>query len=129
MSFRRAFPLSFCFSFLRLSGFHLRGKTGFSASLLHGKKLFFRLLVQVARKFCGHWKQKMSFLHGFLLTFGFSWQEFPFLELWCKRGGCCLFAGIFISFPDILSARKCWLVRLSVMPDFSFFWPDSGCMP
>ena len=75
------------------------------------------------------WKQKMSFLHGFLLTFGFSWQEFPFLGLWCKRGGCCLFAGIFISFPDILSARKCWLVRLSVMPDFSFFWPDSGCMP
>ena len=71
----------------------------------------------------------MPLLHGFLLTFGFSWQEFPFLGLWCKRGGCCLFAGIFISFPDILSARKCWLVRLSVMPDFSFFWPDSGCMP
>lgn len=63
----------------------------------------------------------MPLLHGFLLTFGFSWQEFPFLGLWCKRGGCCLFAGIFISFPDILSARKCWLVRLSVMPDFSFF--------
>ena len=71
----------------------------------------------------------MPLLHGFLLTFGFSWQEFPFLGLWCKRGGCCLFAGIFISFPDILSARKCWLVRLSLMPDFSFFWPDSGCMP
>lgn len=60
MSFRRAFPLSFCFSFLRLSGFHLRGKTGFSASLLHGKKSFFRLLVQVARKFCGHWKIAFS---------------------------------------------------------------------
>lgn len=60
MSFRRAFPLSFCFSFLRLSGFHLRGKTGFSASLLHGKKSFFLLLVQVARKFCGHWKIAFS---------------------------------------------------------------------
>ena len=60
VSFRRAFPLSFCFSFLRLSGFHLRGKTGFSASLLHGKKSFFRLLVQVARKFCGHWKIAFS---------------------------------------------------------------------
>ena len=63
----------------------------------------------------------MPLLHGFLLTFGFPWQEFPFLGLWCKRGSCCLFVGIFISFPDILSARKCWLVRLSVMPDFSFF--------
>jgi hypothetical protein len=60
MSFRRAFPLSFCFSFLRLSGFHVGGKTGFSASLLHGKKSFFRLLVQVARKFCGHWKIAFS---------------------------------------------------------------------
>lgn len=60
VSFRRVFPLSFCFSFLRLSGFHLRGKTGFSASLLHGKKSFFRLLVQVARKFCGHWKIAFS---------------------------------------------------------------------
>lgn len=57
---RRAFPLSFCFSFLKPSGFHLRGKTGFSASLLHGKKSFFRLLVQVARKFCGHWKIAFS---------------------------------------------------------------------
>ena len=60
MSFRRAFPLSFCFSFLRLSGFHVGGKTGLSASLLHGKKSFFRLLVQVARKFCGHWKIAFS---------------------------------------------------------------------
>jgi hypothetical protein len=58
--FRGAFPLSFCFSFLRPSGFHLRGKTGLSASLLHGKKSFFRLLVQVARKFCGHWKIAFS---------------------------------------------------------------------
>ncbi len=60
VSFRRVFPLSFCFSFLRLSGFHLRGKTGLSASLLHGKKSFFRLLVRVARKFCGHWKIAFS---------------------------------------------------------------------
>ena len=58
--FRGAFPLSFCFSFLRPSGFHLRGKTGLSASLLHGKKSFFRFLVQVARKFCGHWKIAFS---------------------------------------------------------------------
>ena len=58
--FRGAFPLSFCFSFLRPSGFHLRGKTGLSASLLHGKKSFFRFLVRVARKFCGHWKIAFS---------------------------------------------------------------------
>lgn len=54
------FRCRFVFLFLRLSGFHLRGKTGFSASLLHGKKSFFRLLVQVARKFCGHWKIAFS---------------------------------------------------------------------
>lgn len=60
VSFRRAFPLSFCFSFLRPSGFHLREETGFSASLLHGKKSFFRLWVQVAHEFCGHWKIAFS---------------------------------------------------------------------
>lgn len=69
MSFRMAFFMCFSvgrfrcrfvFLFLRPSGFHLRGKTGLSASLLHGKKSFFRLLVQVARKFCGHWKIAFS---------------------------------------------------------------------
>lgn len=69
MSFRMAFFMCisvgrfrcrFVFLFLRPSGFHLRGKTGFSASLLHGKKSFFRLLVRVARKFCGHWKIAFS---------------------------------------------------------------------
>lgn len=69
MSFRMAFFIClsvgrfrcrFVFLFLRLSGFHLRGKTGLSASLLHGKKSFFRLLVQLVRKFCGHWKIAFS---------------------------------------------------------------------
>lgn len=49
----------------------------------------------------------MPLLHGFLLTFGFSWQEFPFLGLWCKRGGCCLFVGVlflFLTFCSQLSA-------------------------
>lgn len=54
------FRCRFVFLFLKPSGFHLRGKTGFPASLLHGKKSFFRLLVQVARKFCGHWKIAFS---------------------------------------------------------------------
>lgn len=27
----------------------------------------------------------MSLLHGFLLTFGFSWQEFPFLGYGVKE--------------------------------------------
>ena len=60
MSFRRAFPLSFFFFFFRLAGFPVGGETGLSATDLHGKKLFLRVLVQVARKFCGHWKIAFS---------------------------------------------------------------------
>ena len=154
MSFRMAFFMCisvgrfrcrFVFLFLRPSGFHLRGKTGFSASLLHGKKSFFRLLVQVARKFCGHWKiafSRMIFCWAEnesrkcrmeakdvldVCFFVNVWLPFAGNILFCSGvewGACCLFVGVLFFFL----AFCLWVPGLwfSVTPGASPFVPYSG---
>lgn len=107
MSFRRAFPLSFCFSFLRLSGFHVGGKTGLSASLLHGKKLFFRLLVQVARKFCGHWKIAFS-----RMNFYSAESESRKCRMEAKNVlDVCFFVNVWLPFAGNIRFLRRWRMR------------------
>ena len=105
--FCRAFPLSFCFSFLRPSGFHLRGKTGLSASLLHGKKSFFRLLAQVAHKFCGHWKIAFSRMI-------FCWAENESRK--CRMEAkdvldVCFFVNVWLPFAGNIRFLQRWRMR------------------
>ena len=121
----RAFPLSFCFSFLGPPDFHLRGKTGLAACLFRIVRSSFRLLAGEDRRFCGHWKIAFSRMknHSAENDSGkcrmgakdilFAWlfvnvrlpvaRRIRFLQR-CRTGRLLSLCRCFIPFPDILLA-------------------------